>query len=447
MTKPLCAITENAALKRKVEQLEQEIQRLKKNHIDQETSRKKKLIAINKKITGLKNEKNKSVEQYVTDIKDYFENLIAFMPGHVYWMDKNNVFLGCNGEQAKSANLVSRHEIVGKTNYDMPWRKQAKKLNDVNNKVMAENKPYVAEELATMAYGAGVFLSHKVPLHDHEGNVIGLLGISFDITDRKKLEKELKEAKEAAELANTIKTNFIQNMEHDIRTPFSGIYGLTSILTEQENDPTKKSLLNEILGSAKELLDYCNTILDFSHIESGHIPITSKRFNLEALINGVVRMEMPAANLKNLELKTYYQKEAPKIIFGDDFRIKRILINLMSNSIKFTNAGHVAVNVRLINTEDSHKKREVILAMSVEDSGIGIPKNMQDRLFEKFEKRRPSNQGITRGHGLGLRIVKQFMDDLSGDIDIISQEGKGTKIIFSLPFKIPLTDALPKGEN
>lgn len=420
---------------------EKKLKKTREMQRQQEQQHKKALKLLHNQITGSTTTTNQSIEDYAINIKDYFENLIAAMPGNVYWMNKNNVFLGCNDNQAANANLKSRHNIVGKTNHDMPWRKSADALNALNNKVMREDKAYIEEEFATMTNDSGVFLSHKVPLHNRTGEVIGLLGISFNISDRKKLEEDLKKAKENAEQINILKSIFIQNMEHDIRTPFSGIYGLTSLLVEQETDPAKKTLLIDIQNSAKELLDYCNTILDFSNIESETIPIINKRFNLKNLITKIVTMESPAAKTKNLLLQMQYENNIPEIFFGDNFRIKRILINLVSNAIKFTNKGYIKILIKLAKPLEK-KERTAILSIAVEDSGIGISKNVQNFLFEKFVKNSPSNKRIHKGHGLGLKIVRQFIAELNGDIDVISEATKGTKIICTIPLETPLADII-----
>lgn len=257
------------------------------------------------------------------------------------------------------------------------------------------------------------------------------------------MEKDLKKAKEEAEQINILKSNFIRNMEHDIRTPFSGIYGLSSILIDREKNEETKSLLIDIHNSAKELLDYCNTILDFSNIESGEDPIVKKRFNLFDLVQQVISMEVPSAKLKNLDLNIEYHEDVPKVLLGDDFRIKRILINLISNSIKFTHKGYVKLLVQL--AQENQEQRKVVLAITVDDSGIGIPKSIQNRLFEGFIKASPSNKGIYKGCGLGLRIVRQFMNDLGGDIDLVSNENGGTKFTCTIPFGLPLVEDMPEG--
>ena len=155
-----------------------------------------------KEIDDLKKALEAEKQRYIRDVakeRDYYENILALMPGHVYWLDKNNVFLGCNDLQAEHAKLNSRHEIVGKTNFDLPWKNEAEELNRVNNIVMNTNKPIVYEEVANMSNGLGTYLSQKVPLKSKTGEVIGILGISIDITEQKRLEESLKIAKETAE--------------------------------------------------------------------------------------------------------------------------------------------------------------------------------------------------------------------------------------------------------
>lgn len=179
------------------------------------------ILGISFDITDQKETEKKLVEaKEETDIA--LENIIAYLPGNVYWLDRNNVFIGCNNSQAIAAGLKNRSEIVGKTNYDMPWRDRAEALNTINNKVMSTGEEYSIEEIGRNADGTELtFLSKKVPLLDNKGNITGILGISFDIAKQKEAEKKLMEAKEKAETANNAKTEFLENMRHDIRTPLS----------------------------------------------------------------------------------------------------------------------------------------------------------------------------------------------------------------------------------
>lgn len=141
------------------------------------------------RITALLECQKSSSNLALNELQDFYEEILALMPGHVYWLDKNNVFLGCNDLQATNARLKSRKEIIGKTNYEMPWKDQAEELNKLNNLVMETGIPHTAEEYAVMAQGMTIYLSNKTPLRDKQNNIIGVLGLSVDITEQKKMLK------------------------------------------------------------------------------------------------------------------------------------------------------------------------------------------------------------------------------------------------------------------
>ncbi len=195
---------------------------------------KKIIEGKNREIVKLKTklEKNKiKHKNHLQEICDYYENIIALLPGHVYWMDKNNIFLACNDLQSKSAGLNSRKEIIGKTNQDMIWKDQAEALNKNNLKVMEIGEPYTTEEYAVMANGSGVYLSQKVPLYNKEKEIIGILGISFDITDRKKMQAELKSAKEESEMSKRNLISFIACLACNINCNFNSVFNMLNKLT------------------------------------------------------------------------------------------------------------------------------------------------------------------------------------------------------------------------
>jgi PAS domain S-box-containing protein len=253
------------------------------------------VLGISLDITKQKEAEQKLLEEKEkTDVA--LENIIAHLPGNVYWLDRNNVYLGCNMVQAKSAGLKDRHEIIGKTNYDMPWRDQAETFNMVNNEVMRTRKEYSVEEVAKQADGTeGIFISKKVPLLDSKDNIIGSLGISFDITKQKEAEEKLIEAKEQAEAANESKDEFLDNMRHDFRTPFAALEGLSGFMATHETDPTKKEYLGYICQSAHLLLEQLNEIMEFINSEEGKVPVLHKPFILEDAINkAIFPLKLPA---------------------------------------------------------------------------------------------------------------------------------------------------------
>lgn len=373
--------------------------------------------------------------------------IIENLPGSIYWKDKNGVYLGRNAyshEKSKSVNIEdntsTQDSPIGKTDYDYFPKEIADAYRRHDVEVMESGQEIVREEIALLPSGEKLIqLSSKKPLRDEKGNIVGIIGNTVDITSLKKVEAELRDAKEKLEKANAIKTEFIRNMEHDIRTPFSGIWGITNVLWLRETDPEKKELLGDVTNCTKELLDYCNGILDYSKIEQGSLPLLEKKFNIQKLVDSIITIEMPPAKHKKLNLTLIYDEKLPIIMVGDQHRLQRVLINLVSNAIKFTQQGDVKLYVKLVKLLDN---KNAIVRFVVEDTGMGIPQEKQDFIYEKFAKVIPSNKGVYKGIGLGLRVVKQFIEEMSGEIDLKSEQGKGSTFVCTLPFKLPLVSDL-----
>lgn len=366
-------------------------------------------------------------------IKLTLENIIANMPGHVYWKDINGVYLGCNDLQARSLNMKHGHELIGKTDFDLPWVEGvSKKYRENDLSVMEAGKTIVVEEISQMDGHEITVLSHKSPLRNEKNEIFGILGISLDITTLKELQASLVKSKEKAEIANKAKSEFLQNMRHDFRTPFTGILGMARLLYEEETDNDKKDKLNDIVKASQVLLEQLNEIADFIALEDGGLVVLEKQFDLYKVIDEVKQSLLPAAKEKQLKFKVIIDENTPRYIIGDRSRTHRILINLLANAIKFTKSGHVLLQVKLAKQEDNR----CIIKFRFEDTGIGISKEDQDIIFEKFSRLTPSYKGIHPGKGLGLRIVKQFLDELDGEIHHIkSQLNKGTTFIILIPYK------------
>jgi two-component system aerobic respiration control sensor histidine kinase ArcB len=215
------------------------------------------------------------------------KSIIDELPGSIYWKNKTGVYLGQNAfakERMKNTHLY-QGSITGKTDHDIFSEEEANsyRLNDLE--VMAKGVTSSKEEIVKLPSGETLTqLSIKRPLRDEEGNIVGVIGNTVDITYSKKIEKELREAKEKAERANQFKTEIIRHMEHDIRTPFGGIWILSKMLMEQEEDAHKKECLSDISAAAKELLDYCNSMLTFIKTENISSPILNEHFDLKDLI-------------------------------------------------------------------------------------------------------------------------------------------------------------------
>lgn len=380
-------------------------------------------------------------------IRDYLENIISLLPGHIFWKDLNCRFVGCNTLQAQVAGLKSRDEIVGKSAYDIinknqpesERRKQAFAIDAVDKEIMRTGQTKIIEEPLIDQNGEErIFLSQKVPLKNKNNEIVGLLGIAIDITEQKRLEERLRHASAMAETANQLKTEFIQNMQHDIRTPISGIWSLFNNMTQSKDLRQFRDAIPFAEKASSELLRLCNEVIDFENIEYGDKPIYSHKFSLIDTAHGVINLNSVAAIAHDTRLTLDIANDVPDIIKGDDYRLKKILINLVGNAVKFTEHGQVTLKIQsLVLTE-----RKVSLRFSVIDTGIGIPPEKIDKVFEKFTRLNPSNTGKFKGVGLGLHIVKKFASEIDADLDVVSNVGKGSTFSLDVIFDLPVANLL-----
>ena len=360
-------------------------------------------------------------------VEKRIQAIIDTIAGNHWWKDKEGRYLGCNRVAANIWGLESPEDVIGKTDYELPWANTANALIAHDKEVMETGKTLKREEMVATKEGKPlIFLVTKTPLRDCDSSIIGTIGTSVDITEMKEMQRSLKAAKEQAELSDKLKTEFIRNMEHDFRTPFSGIWGIANMLESAEEDKTKKEYFSDIKTCAKELLDYFTDILSYSKIEKGFFPVRDKKFNIENLIDKIIVVEKLAAKNKHLEISAFLDQKLPKVLIGDSDRCYQILINLVSNAIKFTDEGYVKLWARLINPVEN---KDIIVRFTVEDTGVGIPQDKIDYLYDRFNRLNPSNQGIYKGMGLGLKIVRQLVNELGGEIDVQSHPVKAHNFI------------------
>lgn len=256
-----------------------------------------------------------------------------------------------------------------------------------------------------------------------QNNVVTLKGTFQDITERKRVEENLKEAKRLAEEANTAKSRFLANMSHEIRTPLNGILGLTEIMQMDDLTPTHREYLDIMRNSGKTLSQLINDILDLSKIESGKLTLEHIPFDFTQLVDTNINRYKFLAQEKGLTLTCTVDPQIPAQLLGDPTRISQIITNLISNAIKFTTAGSIQVEFTQVKREDN---RSTIQGRIV-DTGIGIPSDKVDLIFESFTQ---ADDTVTRrygGSGLGLSIVKSLLKQMEGDIAVKSPANNRTK--------------------
>ncbi|WP_254510630.1 PAS domain-containing hybrid sensor histidine kinase/response regulator [Anatilimnocola floriformis] len=253
-----------------------------------------------------------------------------------------------------------------------------------------------------------------------------------DITKQKQTERELTAAKEAADLANRAKSQFLANMSHEVRTPMNAVIGLTELVLNTPLEMQQREYLQLVLQSGEGLLSVINDVLDFSKVESGHIELDRQPVALRECLGDALKSLAVRAHSKQLELLLDVGPDVPEWVVADRGRLRQVIINLVSNSIKFTYAGEVIVNVALVGKSASVHEQSVEVKFSVTDTGIGIAQEKQRLIFEPFEQADASTTRQFGGTGLGLTIVQRLVDLMGGSIDVASNLGRGSTFHFTL---------------
>jgi PAS domain S-box-containing protein len=363
----------------------------------------------------------------VTDTQelDVLNIVLSHTAGNLYWKNAEGFYLGCNNAFAKIAGLSCPEEIIGKTDSDLfldtLGEDGIEKLRAIDNLVMSSGKKITTEETGINEQGEiAYYLSKKIPLKSKSTQIIGIIGTSIDISEQKKLAQ--------------LKEDFIENAMHDIRTPFVGVLGMAELLWHQEENIVKKKQLRDLMESAKKLLDYNNEILDFSK----NVAIDNSfkiKFNYKQIIDEIIKINTPAVKMKNIELSAEFFSNNDFFI-GNVSAFKRILINLIGNAIKFTESGYIKIIVLI----EKKNNNQVMMKLSVKDSGIGIPKNKKEMIFDKFVRLSASCSSLYSGLGLGLAIVKKLVEAMQGTIEVESEIGKGSTFTCILPLDIDIAE-------
>ncbi len=270
-----------------------------------------------------------------------------------------------------------------------------------------------------------------VPITDTSAKVLGIRGIERDISPRKLQEKALMEAKISAEAANQAKSEFLANMSHEIRTPLNGVIGMTDLLMATGLTAEQMEYAETIHHSAGNLLELIDDILDLSKIEAGRLKIESVKFDLRKLTEKIANQFAINAKEKGLAFNIRFNPATPQMVVGDPGRLRQILVNLVSNAIKFTHKGHITLNVSCKKKDD----KNTFLYISVEDTGIGVAPSKLHHIFDYFTQADSSTTRQYGGTGLGLTICQQLTNLMNGSIEVSSELGKGSTFSVLLPLR------------
>jgi PAS domain S-box-containing protein len=372
----------------------------------------------------------RSTEAELRKQKRLLRTIIDHLPQPIWVKDTESRFLVANDHLAKLVGADDPSELIGKTDFDFFADEPAEKYYRDEQAILASGEPQLEKEepLRTAEGEKRHMLSTKVPVFDAQGEVAYIAGMSFDITEQKRLEEELIEARDRAEEAARAKSAFLANMSHEIRTPMNGVIGMTSLIADTELTTEQREFVDIIRTSGKALLSIINNILDFSKIEAGKIELEEHPFAVHEVVEEALDLVRTKAADKGLELAYFVDPAVPASLRGDATRLRQILTNLLANAVKFTQEGKINVRVRAQEKSEGHYE----VRFEVEDTGIGIPEDRRDQLFGTFSQVDASMTREHGGTGLGLAISQRLVALMGGNLDVESEMGEGSTFHFTI---------------
>lgn len=334
---------------------------------------------------------------------------------------------------SKAGELITgfgQPELFGKNLVDLAPPERQEGVRDWLRQIVQGNSPNTFELAIRTQSGDLVTLEVSTREITQDGRKVGILGFGRNITARIRSEEEARRAREAAEAASQAKSEFLANMSHEIRTPMNGILGMTELALETGLAPEQREYLEMVKLSADSLLTIINDILDFSKIEAGKLEIDAAEFSLRRLLETTLKPLVLRARQKGLRLENRVDSGTPDLLLGDAGRLRQVLTNLVGNAIKFTERGSVEVRVEA----ESRSLGEAKLRFEVRDTGIGIPREKQQAIFEAFAQADGSTTRKYGGTGLGLTITRKIIEMMGGTIAVESEPEKGSTFYFTVPF-------------
>jgi len=327
---------------------------------------------------------------------------------------------------------VTDEMVIDKTDYDFSEKETADHYKRLDDEVISTRKPVESEEWIYGPEGRKNLLVIKFPLIDHRKKIFGISGIATDITDRVLYQQKLIEARKNAEEAKQLQEQFLANMSHEIRTPMNGIQGMTNLLMQTELNSQQKEFTGMIKRSVNNLLVIVNDILDFSKIKAGRLTIDKTAFSIKEVLSNIKAQFEHEVNRKELQFLIEHEPQLPETVLGDPYRLNQVLVNIVGNAIKFTVSGEVRIKVEQLNQQGD----KVNFLFTVSDTGIGIPEDKTDIIFDAFTQAGADIARNYGGAGLGLAICKGLVELQQGSIAVSNIPAGGSIFSVTLPYEV-----------
>nr|WP_321442448.1 response regulator [uncultured Hyphomonas sp.] len=356
-------------------------------------------------------------------------NPVYIRNGDQTWVEVNEAFCRFTGQP--------RSALIGRRDFDGLPKDQAEVFANLDQRVLESRSNHASTEQIADAAGDMRWMEVAASCAEDTNGSACTICVLTDVTEAKQQAAELEKANQTALNASKSKTEFLANMSHEIRTPMNGVLGMSQVLRRTALDEEQVEIVEMIERSGEALLTVINDILDFSKIEAGKLAIESEPFSLSAVLDDVAALLGSGANEKGIELITDISRDVPDEVVGDAGRIRQILTNLVGNAIKFTARGHVLVRIA-----GSGENGYAHLAITVDDTGVGIPEDKLETVFHQFEQADASTTRRYGGTGLGLSICRSLVEAMAGEIGVTSTFGVGST--FRVELTLPVADDEPR---
>lgn len=401
--------------------------------------------------------------QLVEKSRREFLTILDSVPGMIWYRDGSGKILRTNKAAADSVGVEVR-ELVGKNYYDL-FPEDAARSRQQDNEVIATGRPLqgLLREVKTSGRSIRWLMEDRFPMQDNGGRVVGVMAFVRDVTkeklteerltlSRQEVERSNEQLRQAANSAsqraeealrsNQTKSEMLANSSHDLRTPMNAIVGFAELLADSDLNAEQREYVQTIHKAASGLLSLINDILDFAKLDAGKLSIQMTDCQLSDFVEDIRVLLEPGVSQKGLAFDVQIDRCLPETFLTDPLRLRQCLVNLLGNAMKFTTDGTITLSIRA-----QHREGRPHIRFDVEDTGIGIPKDKQSRIFQPYSQAESAIERMYGGTGLGLTITKKLTELLGGEISVASEPGKGSVFSIILPLEFSVSSDLSAEES